>query len=223
MAKRSVSLLHTAPAAIPPVMQYWGSAAPEFELTNQMDDGILRFFAAGDYPSAEGRLASMIDAARTVYRAEAAMITCSSVPRSMVRSLERTAGIPLMKIDEPMARRAIATGRRVGVAATFPPTIPTTTQMLRETAEDAGASIELVPHLVAGAFDALLNGRPAEHDALLLAGLDELAAQHVDVIVLAQVSMSRILPSLGGRFTVPVLSSLETSLAAMRALLAAKS
>ena len=95
--------------------------------------------------------------------------------------------------------------------------------MLRETAEDEGASIELVPHLVAGAFDALLNGRPAEHDALLLIGLNELAAQKVDVIVLAQVSMSRILPSIGARFKVPVLSSLETSLEAMRILLAAKS
>ncbi|MEO7652151.1 MAG: aspartate/glutamate racemase family protein [Bryobacteraceae bacterium] len=219
MVKRSVSLLHTAPAAIPPILQYWGGAAPEFELTNQLDDGILRFFAAGDYASAEGRLTSMIEAARRVYHAEAAMITCSSVPRSMVRSLQVTAGIPLMKIDEPMAQRAISSGRRIGVAATFPPTIPTTSQMLRETAADAGVSIELVPHLVAGAFDALLNGRPAEHDALLLAGLDELASQRVDVIVLAQVSMSRILPVLGGRITVPVLSSLETSLAAMRELL----
>jgi hypothetical protein len=38
----------------------------------------------------------------------------------------------------------------------------------------------------------------------------------VSVIVLAQVSMARILPKVGGRVGVPVLSSLHTSLDALR-------
>jgi aspartate/glutamate racemase len=53
----------------------------------------------------------------------------------------------------------------------------------------------------------------------LLAAIEELAKRQVSVIVLAQVSMARILPRIDGRIKVPVLSSLHTSLDAIRAAL----
>ena len=57
-----------------------------------------------------------------------------------------------------------------------------------------------------GAFDALLAGRNEEHDAIVDRALRELAAD-VDLIVLAQVSMGRVVDRPGVRFDVPVLTS----------------
>jgi hypothetical protein len=60
--------------------------------------------------------------------------------------------------------------------------------------------------LCEGAFDALLAGRTDEHDEIVSRSLRELAAD-VDLIVLAQVSMGRVVDKPGSRFDVPVLTS----------------
>lgn len=214
--KRRISFLHTSPAAIPPLMQFYNQAASDLEITNILEDGLLRFFTAGDWSAAENRLHEMLGAARDTYHAEAAMITCSAVPRSMLAPLQERARIPVFKIDGPMARRAVKAGNRIGVAVTFPPTAELTRNLLLETAADMGKPIELVLEVVPAAYDALLVGNAEDHDRLLLAGIDRLAQQNVDTIVLAQVSMARVQPCLEVRLSIPVFSSLNTSLAAIR-------
>jgi len=214
--KRRVVFIHTSPAAIAPLMQFYGEAAPELEITNLLDDGLLRFFAAQRMEDAQRRLAEMIRTAREVYDAELAMITCSAVPGAMLRRLRGAAGFPVLKIDDPMARLAARAGRKIGVAVTFPPTLETTTKLLNGVAAEAGVAIEILPEVAPEAYQALLAGDHQRHDDLLLAAIERLAEQRVDAIVLAQVSMARILPRLEGRVSVPVLSSLDTSLAAIR-------
>lgn len=211
-----VSFLHTSPAAIPPLMQYYGEHAPDLEITNQLDDGLLRFLSRGDSESAERRLSDMLRTARDVYHARLAMVTCSSVTTEIVASLSRTVSIPLLKIDTPMADDAVSAGHRLGVLMSFPPTQEPTTRLLRQAAERAGRTVELINALVPEAYDALLGGRAEEHDRLLLSKIDELAAGGVNGIVLAQVSMARLLPKLEGRVTVPVFSSLPSSLRRIR-------
>jgi aspartate/glutamate racemase len=66
------------------------------------------------------------------------------------------------------------------------------------------------------AYQALLTADYQRHDELLLSVIKRLEQQNVAVIVLAQVSMARILPQLNDGITVPVLSSLHTSLDAIR-------
>ena len=65
------------------------------------------------------------------------------------------------------------------------------------------------------AYEALLNAMPERHDALLIAGIQELANEPIDALVLSQVSMSRVLPKLP-KLPVPVLSSLPASLNTIR-------
>ena len=215
-----VSFLHTSPAAIPPLMQYYGEHAPDLEITNQLDDGLLRYFARGESGAAERRLAQMLATARDGYGARAAMITCSVVPPEVMASLVGSAGIPLLKIDNPMAEEAVKAGRRLGVVITFRPTTEPTTRLLRDAARNAGTQVELTNAVVPEAYEALLGGRADEHDRLLLAKIDELAGQGLDGIVLAQVSMARLLPKLAGRISIPVFSSLPSSLDRIRQALA---
>lgn len=215
-----VSFIHTSPAAIPPLMQYYGEHAPDLEITNQLDDGLLRYLSRGATENAERRLGEMVATAREDYGASVALVTCSSVTTEMVAHLQKDAGIPLLKIDNPMAEEAVRAGKRLGVVMSFRPTMEPTTRLLREAAERAGTDVELISGLVTEAYDALLGGRPEEHDRLLLARIDELAAGGVNGIVLAQVSMARLLPKLQGRLQIPVFSSLPSSLQRIRSALA---
>ncbi|HEV7905128.1 MAG TPA: aspartate/glutamate racemase family protein [Pyrinomonadaceae bacterium] len=220
MKKRKIVLIHTSPAAIAPLMRFYNEAAPELEITNLLDDGLLRLLAAGEHRSVERRLAEMLTVAVRTYEAELVMVTCSSVTKGMVERLAPLFDLPVLKIDYPMAREAVAEGRRrIGVAATFPPTLVPTSQLISEAAEEAGASIEIIREVVPEAYDALLSGDEEAHDELLCAGVERLAAKRVDVIVLAQISMARVLPRLEGKLGVPLLSSLHTSLGAIRSAL----
>jgi Asp/Glu/hydantoin racemase len=216
MKKRSLAFVHTSPAAVGPLMQFYAEAAPELEITNLLDDGLLRLLAAGDAATAEARLADMIGVAAGTYRAEAAMITCSSVSKEMAGRISERFELPVLKIDYPMAREAVRAGRKVGVAATFPPTLVPTRRLITEAAAEAGMQVEIVEQIAEGAYDALLCGDTARHDRLLLDTVSDLEAQGAAAVVLAQVSMARVLPKLEGRVGVPVLSSLHTSLSAVR-------
>lgn len=218
--KRSVAFIHTSPAAIGPLMQFYGREAPELEITNLLDDGLLRLLAAGRAETARKRLSEMLRDAAETYEPELAMITCSSVPREMSDSLARELSMPVLKIDYPMARAAVRAGRRVGVAATFPPTLVPTSKLLNEAAQEAGTEIEIVQEVEPEAYDALLSNDTATHDRLLLDLIERLQGQDVSCVVLAQVSMARVLPLVGERARVPVLTSLHTSLEAIRAAMA---
>ncbi len=199
-------------------MQYYGENAPDLEITNQLDDGLLRLLANGKADAVERRLAGMLNAAREVYSARLVMVTCSSVTPAIMANLAPSAGIPMFKIDDPMAAEAVRAGRRIGVVMTFPPTQQPTTRLLEGAARDAGTELELKPLLVPEAYQALHAGKPEEHDALLVPRISELAKE-VDGVVLAQVSLARLLPKLKN-MPVPVFSSLTSSLRRIREVLA---
>jgi hypothetical protein len=214
--KRSVAFIHTSPAAIGPLMQFYAEAAPELEVTNLLDDGLLRLLAAGRAGDVRRRLSEMLRAAAETYRPELAMVTCSSVSREMTDALARDFSFPVLKIDYPMARRAVRAGRRIGVAATFPPTLVPTSGLLREAAKESGAEIEIVEEVAPEAYAALLANDTATHDELLSAAVGRLQDKGVAAVVLAQVSMARALPLIEPGARVPVLTSLHTSLEAIR-------
>jgi hypothetical protein len=214
--KRSVAFIHTSPAAVGPLMQFYNEAAPGLEITNLLDDGLLRLLAAGRGEDVRRRLGGMLRAAAETYAPELAMVTCSSVSRELTDSLAGDFPFPVLKIDYPMARRAVRAGRRVGVAATFPPTLVPTSRLLREAAAEAGAEIEIVEEVAPEAYKALLANDTATHDRLLADAVARLQDKDVSAVVLAQVSMARTLPLIERDARVPVLTSLHTSLEAIR-------
>jgi Asp/Glu/hydantoin racemase len=217
--KRTLSFIHTSPAAIGPLMQFYSKSEPDWEITNLLDDGILRLLKTGEPALVEERLRSMLAAARTTYQAEAAMVTCSSVPIAMIASLAEDSPMPIVKIDVPMAERAVEKASQIGVAVTFPPTEGPTRRLLLETAAARSRRVDVDVEIASAAYDALLTNDLATHDDLLMEACDRLVARGADVIVLAQVSMARAEDRIRQRVTVPVFSSLSTSLEALRRVL----
>jgi Asp/Glu/hydantoin racemase len=218
-SKRRIAFIHTSPPAIQPLMQYYSSAAPDLQIVNLLEDGLLGMLADGFHAAVHVRLRNMIEVARETYAAELAVVTCSSVPLGMALDVGGELRMPVLKIDGPMARKAVEAGSRVGIAVTFPPTINPTSRLLTDIAGALGREIQLETRVIAGAYDALLAGDTATHDRLLLEGIRELAESGVDSVVLAQVSMARVREEAQKGVKVPVLSSLDTSLSAVREVL----
>jgi hypothetical protein len=128
-------------------------------------------------------------------------------------------GVPVLRIDEPMASAAIESGTRIGVLATVASTLNPTVDLLRRCAQRLGKDVELVPVLKADAFAAIRSGDGARHDAIIGEALAEFAVD-VDAIVLAQASMARVVATLEpGALTVPVFSSPGSGMARLASVL----
>jgi hypothetical protein len=95
-------------------------------------------------------------------------------------------------------------------------------ELIRRKAADAEKQIELASRVVEGAFAAVIGGDGATHDRLVGAALREMA-KNVDVIVLAQASMARVVESLprAERPTVPILSSPRLAVERLAGMIAA--
>jgi Asp/Glu/hydantoin racemase len=134
------------------------------------------------------------------------MVTCSSIGPA-VEAAAKFISVPVLRVDQPMADQAVRTGKRIGVIATLATTLEPTADLISRRASAAGKPIELASRLCDGAFDALMSGDAARHDAIVTAALKELAKE-VDVIVLAQASMARVVEGLAGTDKrVPILAS----------------
>ena len=86
-----------------------------------------------------------------------------------------------------------------------------TADLIQRRADIAGKKIELTSKLCEGAFEALMSGDAAKHDAMVAAALKELS-QQVDVILLAQASMAHVVGTLKPEDRrVPILASPNTA------------
>lgn len=134
------------------------------------------------------------------------LVTCSSVGPA-VEAARPFVNIPVLRVDQPMADKAVQMAQKIGVIATLPTTLEPTSALVRARAQAQGRTVEIVEHLCRGAFEAVSAGDTATHDQIVTAGLKELMGQ-VEVVVLAQASMARVVDSLDeAEKTVPILSS----------------
>lgn len=216
---KTVVVVHTGPATVQPIKQQFQQILPDVRVVNIMDDSLLNdVMAAGHLTEAvTGRIFSYMQLGQQM-GAVALLNACSSVGEAA--SAARPAiSIPLIKIDDVMSERAVATGSRIGVVATVKTTLEPTVRLIRAKAAAAGKSIDVTEALAEGAFQALLDGKSDVHDEIVKRTIESLADK-VDVIVLAQVSMARLVPALAG-MKVPVLSSPQSGVEAVRDALAA--
>lgn len=181
--------------------------APEIDMFSIVDESLLQDTIRHGSLSKKTvrRLVSYLELAQDA-GAELIMVTCSSIGpaadigRSMV-------DIPVLRVDEPMAEKALAAGTRIGVVATLRTTLTPTAALIERKAAENGKAATVVSKLCDGAFEALMSGNAKQHDSLIRSGLEELIPK-VDVIVLAQASMARIVESLPeATHIVPIYSS----------------
>src|SRR5215510_3576346 len=71
------------------------------------------------------------------------LVTCSSIGRA-VETAAGLAGVPVLRVDQPMADQAVRTGKNIGVIATLPTTLEPTADLIRRRALKADKKIQLV-------------------------------------------------------------------------------
>ncbi|HEX3624257.1 MAG TPA: aspartate/glutamate racemase family protein [Verrucomicrobiae bacterium] len=204
---KKLALIHTSATLVPVFAQLCKEKLPGVETFNIVDDSLVKGIreAGSITPQISQRVANYLKSAESA-GADQILVTCSSIGPA-VEAGAKSVGVPVLRVDQPMADQAVATGMRIGVIATLQTTLEPTADLIARRASAAEKKISLTSKLCEGAFEALMSGDAATHDAKVASALRELSKQ-VDVIVLAQASMARVVETLPPEDKrVPILAS----------------
>jgi Asp/Glu/hydantoin racemase len=187
-------------------MTLFDEIMPDVRLINLLDDSLLAdcVSAGGMTPSVTQRLCDYARSAQEA-GADAALSLCSSVGPA-IDIARRLVEMPILKIDDAHTEKAVKGAERIGVLATVATTLRPTVDLIREKAEEQGRKIEIREGLAPSALEALMSGDRARHDEMLIEKAKEIAGS-VDVILLAQASMTRLEGKVADETGLPVLSS----------------
>lgn len=216
----TLGLIHNSPVLAPIFNEIAARIMPDVRLLHFVDESTIKnTIAAGYLQKATKR--QVIGLVGSAFNAgcDAALVTCSSIG-SAVDMAADLYDQPVLRVDRPMAEHSVATGTRIGVVATLSTTLTPTADLVRLVAQEQGKAVEIVEHLCDGAFAAVMAGDGATHDRIVGEALTE-AMRGMDVIILAQASMARVVAALPeGAVTAPVLSSPELGMIRARDVLA---
>lgn len=204
----TVALIHTSPTMIPVFKPLVHELLPADVTTfNMVDESLLcDIIEQGKCPPTTARRLVGHVLSAELAGATHILVTCSSMGHA-VEAAQRLCNATVLRVDQPMADRAIATGSRIGVAATLPSTLEPTVDLIRRTAAAAGREVAIDARVIDGAFQAVMNGQTDTHDTLVASAIAELS-RTTDVIVLAQASMARVTDALPpDQRPVPILTS----------------
>jgi Asp/Glu/hydantoin racemase len=215
----TLALLHTGTFLASVFTDLCHEAMPDVEVFNMVDESLIKNTIKANTvtPQTARRLIDHLKSAEEA-GADAILVTCSSIGPA-VEAAQQFINIPVIRVDVPLADKAIGIGSRIGVVATLPTTLEPTVALINRQAQRQGKAVDVVSTLCAGAFQAVAAGDTETHDRLVTAGIRELMAK-VDVIVLAQASMARAANAIPeGERTVPILSSPQLAVNATQAVM----
>lgn len=207
MSAKVLGFVHTSATLVPLFQQLSNEFIEGAETFNIVDDSLIKdVIKKGTLmPNTAARVVSHIQAAEAA-GADVILVTCSSIGRA-IETAATLSRVPVIRVDQAMADQAVQLGERVGVIATLPTTLEPTSDLVSRRAELAGKKIVISSKLCEGAFEALMSGDAAKHDQMVAQALKELMKE-VDVIVLAQASMARVVEGLSAaEKSVPILAS----------------
>lgn len=205
--QKTLGLIHTSATLVPIFQDLCNKYLPGVKTFNIVDDSLIKnVIACGELtPTTTRRVVDYAGSAE-IAGADYILFTCSSIGAAVEAAANLTT-VPVLRVDQPMADLAIQTGTRIGVIATLPTTLAPTTDLVKRRAMYLQKEISVTAVLCEGAFDALMTGDAATHDAMVAAALKDLVTK-VDVILLAQASMARVVDHLNAADKiVPILAS----------------
>ncbi|MEA5460409.1 aspartate/glutamate racemase family protein [Arcicella sp. LKC2W] len=204
---KTLGLIHTSATLVPLFAELCAKYLPHLKTFNIVDDSLIKnTIACGELTkSTSARVVNYAESAKEA-GADYILYTCSSIGPA-VEIAASLQDIPVLRVDQPMADKAVQIGHKIGVIATLQTTLAPTSDLVARRAKVAGKDIAITAVLCEGAFEALMSGDTATHDQKVGDALKELSKK-VDVIVLAQASMARVVDMLSDdEKQVPILAS----------------
>jgi Asp/Glu/hydantoin racemase len=206
----TLGFLHTADVHVPVFHDLRAELAPGWTDLHVVDPALLAD-ARRDGITAE--LAARVDARLHELAdrgADLIVCTCSTLG-GYAETRTADLGVPVLRVDRPMAEAAVAAGERIAVLATVDSTFAPTSELLHAAAERAGRPVTLIETPVPGAWSLFEKGDLPAY-ARKAADQARAIAPEVDVIVLAQASLTPAAALLAD-LTIPVLTSPRTAVA----------
>ncbi|GIM96093.1 aspartate/glutamate racemase family protein [Paractinoplanes toevensis] len=206
----TIGFLHTADVHVPVFHDLRAELAPGWADLHVVDPGLL---ADARRAGITAELAARVDARLHELAdrgADLIVCTCSSLG-AYAETRTADLGVPVLRVDRPMAEAAVAAGSRIAVLATVDSTLAPTSALLNAAAERAGRVVTLIETPVPGAWSLFEKGDLHAY-AVKVADQARAIAPRADVIVLAQASLSPAAALLAD-LPIPVLTSPRTAVA----------
>ncbi len=211
-----VALIHALTHSPAPINEALARDWPQCQRMNLLDDSLSADLAASPTGIDEAMTARFVALADYAVNcgADAILFTCSAFGPCIEAVARRHADRPVLKPNEAMIEDALASGLRIGLVASFAPT-------LRSMPLEFPPSVDVDVELAVGALAALDRGDLASHDRLIADASQRLAERGCGAIALAQFSMARARGAVETRCALPVLSTVDSAVRALRWRLAA--
>jgi Asp/Glu/hydantoin racemase len=206
---KTLALIHTSFVFLnveTSLMKMLSETLPDVRFINIVDDSLLAdVMRKGKVtPAITRRMRHYVLAAEQT-GAQAILSLCSTMGDT-IDVTRKLVSIPIMKIDEAMAEKAVAEGEKIGVLATVSTTLDPTIRLIHSKGGDINKQVKTERLLCEGAFEILMSGDNAKHDQMVMEKASS-SAQRVDVFVLAQASMARLESQISQKVGKPVFSS----------------
>ncbi|CAL9359111.1 hypothetical protein SUDANB105_00627 [Streptomyces sp. enrichment culture] len=198
-----LALLHTSPVHVPVFDALRDAVRPGLPLSHLVHEDLLDR-ARRDGPEAVAGEVRDVVVRAVGDGARAVLCTCSTIG-GVAEAAAASAGVPVLRVDRPMAAAAVAAGPRIVVLAALESTLGPTAALIEEEGRRAGRAVEVGTLLVDGAWARFEAGDNEGYVGLVAAAADAVSPVGADAVVLAQASMAP-----AERLTVtplPVLSS----------------
>lgn len=215
-AKSRIALIHALAHSIAPVNGELDRTWPGAVRMNLLDDSLSADLAASEAGLDETMTARFLALAGYAIGTGVSgiLFTCSAFGPCIDAVARKWPDIPVLKPNEAMIADAVRAGRRIGLVASFRPT-------LASMPAEFPADVEVVPILADGALDALTFGDAPLHDRLVVEAARRAVAQGCDVVALAQFSLARASEAVARTTRAPVLTTPGSAVRALRSRLAA--
>lgn len=209
-----IGVAHVTRLAKEPVRSAFSEIWPEAEISDFGDYDLppVRAAAGCETPEIQARIAALATQACDA-GVQALLFTCTAFSKS-IELVARRLPIPVLTPNEAMFREALMTGGRVGLVATFAPSLQAMSEEYAMIARELGENPELQTVCAEGAMSAALSGNTWKHDNLIAEAAKSL--DKCDVIMMAQLSMASARSSVRELTGIEPLTSPESSVKILR-------
>ena len=206
-----VALIHALAHSIAPVNAELDRAWPECSRMNLLDDSLSADLAANPHGLDAAMTARFLALAEYAVGtgANGILFTCSAFGPCIDAVARRWPNVPVLKPNEAMIADAASRGRKIGLVASFAPTLASMPAEFPD-------GIIVVPVLAEGALRALDRGDAALHDRLATEAAQRAVVQGCDVVALAQFSLARAATAVERGVNVPVLTTVGSAVCELR-------
>jgi Asp/Glu/hydantoin racemase len=200
-----IVLIHALRLSIDPVAKAFASGWSEAETVNLLDDSLSRDRDnEGRMTPAMMRRIKNLMAYGIDIGASGILFSCSAFGEA-IEAARESVDIPVLKPNEAMFEMAMEMGTRIGLLATFRPSISSMQEEFHQMVKSNGLSNTLETAWVRDALDALRRGEEQTHDQLIAQSAAKLSS--CDAIMLAQFSMARAASAVARAVNCPVLTT----------------